>query len=127
MKRYLGLAIVLFVRFSAAVFAQEPGDAVAVDPDTHHVILEHPHVRICEAHVSHCNRMPTHSYPPTVLVTPDWARLKLTLPDGTSNVHDFSPGQVLCLVEGGTCFWEILAANGRVTTIEAKSVQEAMK
>jgi len=106
---------------------QRKGDAVSVDPDTHHVILENPHVRVFEGRASHGNTSPMHSHPPTLLVSLDWMRLRLTLPDGKSIIHDFSPGQVLWFADGATHSWQALAGNGRVIAIEVKSAQAAMK
>jgi len=62
-----------------------------------------------------------HNHPPTLLVSLDWIRLKLTLPDGKTAIHDFSPSQALWLGEGGTHSWEALAGSGRVIAIEVKS------
>jgi hypothetical protein len=44
----------------------------------------------------------------------------LTLPDGKTAIHDFSPSQVLWLGEGGNHSWEALAGSGRVIGIEVK-------
>lgn len=105
---------------------QRQGDAVSVDPDVHHVILENPHVRVFEGRVSHGGSSPMHSHPPTLLVSLDWARLRLTLPDGKSVIHDFSPGQLYWFGEGATHSWQALAGNGRVIAIEVKSAQAAI-
>jgi len=106
---------------------QRMGDAVSVDPDVHHVILENPHVRIFEGRASHGGSSPMHSHPPTLLVSLDWVRLRLTLADGKSVIHDFSPGQLYWFGEGATHSWQALAGNGRVIAIEVKSAQAAMK
>jgi uncharacterized protein YjlB len=68
-----------------------------------------------------------HSHPPSVLVSLDRARLKLSLPDGKSSIHDFSPGQVLWLPEGGTHSWQALSGDAQVIGIEVKSAQAALK
>jgi hypothetical protein len=67
-----------------------------------------------------------HSHPPSLLVSEDWIRLRLTLPDGSNVIHDFHPAQVLWLPEGGTHSWETIAGNGRVIAIEVKSAQAAL-
>lgn len=100
-------------------------DATIVDPDVHHVLFENPHVRVFEGRVSHPRRSPMHSHPPSVYVSLDWARLKLTLPDGKTVVHDFHPGQVLWFPDGGTHSWESIAGSGRVIAIEIKAAQAA--
>ena len=66
-----------------------------------------------------------HSHPPSVLVSLEWMRLKLTLPDGKTTIHDFSPGQVLWMDQGGEHSWEALAGGGRVFVIEVKSAVPA--
>ena len=100
-------------------------DAVAVDPDAHHLVFENPHIRVFEGRTSHGRTSPMHSHPPTVLVSLDWMRLKLALPDGKTVIHDFSPSQVLWLGDGGTHSWEALAGSGRVIGIEVKSAKAA--
>ena len=105
---------------------RKANDSVAADPEAHHVLFENPHVRVYEGRTSHGRTSPMHSHPPTVLVSLDWMRLKLTLPDGKTNIHDFSQGQVLWLPEGGTHSWQALAGSGRVIAIEVKAAQAAM-
>ncbi|MGH8249309.1 MAG: hypothetical protein ACREVI_01210 [Steroidobacteraceae bacterium] len=102
-----------------------PNDAVVADPEAHHVIMDNPHVRVFEGRTSHGRSSPMHSHSPTLLVSLDWIRLKLALPDGKSTIHDFHTGQVLWLPEGGTHSWEALAGSGRVMGIEVKSAQAA--
>jgi hypothetical protein len=100
-------------------------DAVAVDPDAHHLLFENPQVRVFEGRTSIGRRSPMHSHPPMVLVSLDWMRLKLTLPDGKNVIHDFSEGQVLWLENGGEHAWEAIAGGGRVIVIEIKAAQAA--
>ena len=102
-------------------------DAVTLDPDVHHVLFENPHVRVFEGRVLHPRSSPMHSHPPSVYVSQDWVRLKLTLEDGKTLIHDFYPGQVLWFPEGGTHSWETIAGGGRVIGIEVKAAQAAMK
>lgn len=98
-------------------------DVVAADPDVHHVLFENPQVRVFEGRASHGRRSPMHSHPPTALVSLDWLRLKLTQPDGKTSIHDFSPGQVLWVANGGEHSWEAIAGNGRVIAIEVKAAR----
>ena len=102
---------------------RQANDAGAADPDAHHVLFENPHVRVFEGRTSIGRKSPMHNHPPTVLVSVDWIRLKLTLPDGKTAIHDFSPNQVLWLGEGGTHSWEAIAGGGRVIAIEVKAAQ----
>ena len=98
-------------------------DVIAADPDVHHVLFENPQVRVFEGRASHGRRSPMHSHPPTALVSLDWLRLKLTQPDGKTSIHDFSPGQVLWVGNGGEHSWEAIAGNARVIAIEVKAAR----
>lgn len=102
-------------------------DSVAVDPEAHHVLFENPHVRVFEGRTSHGRTSPMHSHPATLLISQDWIRLVLTLPDGRTAIHDFHPGQALWLPEGGTHAWKAVAGSGRVIAIEVKSAQQTPK
>lgn len=102
-------------------------DSTLRDPDVHHVLFDNPHVRVFEGRTSHGRTSPMHSHPATLLVSLDWIRLKLTRPDATTAIHDFHPGQVLWIAEGGTHSWETIAGNGRVIAIEVKSAQRDVK
>ena len=61
---------------------RKANDAVATDPDAHHLLFENSHVRVFEGRTSIGRRSPMHSHPPSAMVSLDWMRLKLTLPDG---------------------------------------------
>ncbi len=102
---------------------RKANDSVSADPEAHHVLFENSHVRVFEGRTSHGRKSPMHSHPPTLLVSLDWMRLKLTLPDGKTIIHDFSPSQVLWLADGGEHSWEALAGSGRVIAIEVKSAK----
>lgn len=102
-------------------------DAAKVDPEAHHVLFENPHVRVFEGRTSIGRKSPMHSHPPTLLISLDWIRLKLTLPDGKTAIHDFSPGGVQWLAEGGTHAWEAIAGGGRVIAIEVKAAEAARR
>ncbi len=105
---------------------QQRGDAISVHPAVHHVLFENPHVRVFESRVSPGNSSPMHKHPPTLLVSLDWMRMEMTLPDGKSVIHDFSPGQVLWVGAGATHSWRALAGSGRVIGIEVKAAHAAM-
>lgn len=108
-----------------AAVERAAGDSVAVDPEAHHVLFENAHVRVFEGRTSHGRASPMHSHPPSLLVSQDWIRLVLTLPDGKTAIHDFHPGQALWLPQGGTHSWQAIAGSGRVIAIEVKSAQGA--
>ena len=101
--------------------SRRPNDAVAADPEAHHVLFENPHVRVFEGRTSAGRRSPMHSHPPSFYVSLDWMRLRLALPDGKSVIHDFSPAQVIWFENGGEHGWEALAGGGRVIAVEVKA------
>ena len=103
---------------------RQANDAGAADPEAHHVLFENPHVRVFEGRTSIGRKSPMHNHPPTVLVSLDWIRLKLTQPNGKTVIHDFSPNQVLWLGEGATHSWEAIAGGGRVIAIEVKAAAQ---
>lgn len=107
--------------------ARAANDSATADPEAHHVLFENPHVRVFEGRTSHGRKSPMHSHPPTLLISLDWIRLKLTLPDGSTAIHDFSASQPLWLPEGGTHSWEAVAGSGRVIAIEVKAAEAARK
>lgn len=106
---------------------RKANDAVTVDPDTHRVLFENDHVRVFEGRGSAGGKSVMHSHPPILLVSLQRARFKLTLPDRTTVVHDFSPGQVLWFGDGMEHSWEMLAGEAQIIAIEVKSAQRAMK
>jgi len=111
---------------AAPAIERSPIDSAAVDPEAHHVLFENAHVRVFEGRTSHGRSSPMHSHPPTLLISQDWIRLVLTLPDGKSMVHDLHPGQALWVPEGGTHSWKAVAGSGRVIAVEVKSAQAAL-
>ncbi|MEX2149190.1 MAG: hypothetical protein WD793_03190 [Steroidobacteraceae bacterium] len=110
-----------------AVAARNETDSTQADPEAHHVLFENPHVRVFEGRTSHGRKSAMHSHPPTLLISLDWIRLLLTLPDGNKIVHDFSQNQLLWLPEGATHSWEAVAGGGRVIAIEVKSAEAALR
>ena len=99
-------------------------DAVVIDPDVHHVVMENDHVRVFEARATAGTRSPMHSHPPLVLVSIGSARGKLTLPGGEQQILDLRPGTVIWL-ENPEHSWELLAGELHVVAVEVKSAREA--
>lgn len=99
-------------------------DAVAVDPDVHHVILENDYVRVFDARAAKGRKSPMHSHTPFVFVSLGTARMNLTLPDGKNAVLDTYPGQVMWL-EDAEHSWEVLSGEPHVIAVEVKSAQRA--
>jgi hypothetical protein len=123
MKRYVGIFFSLVVGVALVAAAQRAKDAVAIDPDVHHVVMENEHVRVFEARAAHGRKSPMHTHPSRVLVSVGSARVKLTLPDGKTQMLDLRPGQVLWL-ENAEHSWELLGGDLHVVAVEVKSAQK---
>ena len=125
MRKFVGLLFVFSLGVAAALAAaQKAPDAVIIDPDVHHVVMENDHVRVFEARAAAGARSPMHSHPPFVLVSLGSARVKLTLPCGETQILDLRPGTVLWL-EDAEHSWELLAGQLHVVAVEVKSVRAA--
>jgi hypothetical protein len=105
---------------------RKANDAVAVDPDVHHVILENDHVRVYDARAAKGRKSPMHSHPPLVFVSIGTARLNMTLPDGKNVVFDTYPGQAIWM-DNPEHAWEMLSGEAHVIVVEVKSAQRAPK
>ena len=99
-------------------------DAVAVDPDVHHVLLENDHVRVFDGRAAKGRKSPMHSHPPFVFVSLGTARLSLALPDGKNVLLDTYPGQVMWMQDAEHS-WEMLSGEAHVIAVEVKSAQRA--
>ena len=124
MQRKLALLALCLGLGVATAMAQKSKDATIADPDVHHVVLENDHVRVFEAHAAAGRKTPMHTHPPMVIVSIDSARLKVSTPDGKTEILDLRPGTVLW-VNGTEHFWELLAGNLHLVAVEAKSAQAA--
>jgi quercetin dioxygenase-like cupin family protein len=120
MKRNLVLTLSLVVGLGLSAWAQRSRDAVAIDPDVHHVVLENEHVRVFEAKAAPGRKSPMHTHPSLVLVSVGTARVKATFPDGKTSILDLRPGQVLWL-ENLEHSWELLSGDLHVVAVEVKS------
>lgn len=101
---------------------RKANDAVTVDPDTHHVIVDNDHVRIFDARAAKGKKSPMHSHTPFVFVSLGTARFALTLPDGKRVIFDTYPGQAIWM-EDAEHSWEVLAGEAHVVAVEVKSAQ----
>lgn len=100
-------------------------EAVVVDPTHHQVVLENDHVRVFEALATPGETSPMHVHPPTLLISFDPARLRVTLPDGSSTIADLHPAQALWL-EDVEHSWEILSGQVHVFGVEVKPARGTM-
>lgn len=100
--------------------ARRASDPVTVDPTHHHVVMENDHVRVFEVLASPGARSPMHTHAPFVLVSLSRARLRMTLPDGSTAIFDLHPGQPLWL-EDASHSWELLSGQLGVIGVEVKA------
>ena len=126
MKRNLGLTLSLVVGMGLSAWAQKSRDAVAIDPDVHHAVLENEHVRVFEAKASPGRKSPMHTHPTLVLVSVGTARVKATFPDGKISILDLRPGQVLWL-ENLEHSWELISGDLHVVAVEVKSAAKKVQ
>ena len=105
---------------------RKANDAVAVDPDVHHVIVENDHVRVYDARAAKGRKSPMHSHPPLVFVSVGTARLNMALPGGKNVIFDTYPGQVIWM-DNPEHAWEIISGEAHVIVVEVKSAARASK
>lgn len=63
MKRSLGLILLALFGGTPEAIGQDARDAVALDPDHHHVIMENDHVRVFEVLAAAGDTSPMHTHP----------------------------------------------------------------
>jgi beta-alanine degradation protein BauB len=71
-------------------------DVAKVSPETHRVLLENEHVRVFDVRVKPGEKVGMHSHPPGILYYLSDAKLKITYPDGKTEVRE---------VKSGTAVW----------------------
>ena len=90
MRRLLFLVCFVALALSAAV-AQDVV-TVAGGPETHKVVLDNAEVRVLDVHIQPGQKVAMHSHPASVVYYVTDAKLKFTLPDGTSRVAEAKAG-----------------------------------
>ena len=106
--------------------SRKANDAVTLDPEVHHVLLDNDHVRVFDARAGKGRKSPMHSHAPLVFVSLGTARLNMTLPDGKNAIFDTYPGQVFWM-ENVEHAWELLSGEVHVIAVELKSALRAPK
>ena len=86
----------------------DENEAVVVDPTHHNVVFENDHVRVFEALAATGDTSPMHTHPPTLVISFDAMRMRVTQPDGSSSILDLHPAQTIWL-DGAEHSWEILS------------------
>lgn len=111
-------------RGGPAPTATVPADrgAVVVDPTHHHVIMENDYVRVFEVLAGPGESSPMHTHPATVVISYDAARMRMSLPDGSSTIFDLHPSQALW-IENVEHSWEILSGQVHGFGVEIKAAR----
>jgi hypothetical protein len=111
---------------AGAPAATAPGerDAVAVDPTHHNVVLENDHVRVFEALAATGDTSPMHTHPPTAIISLGTARMRISLPDGSSSILDLHPAQAIW-IEDVEHSWEVLSGLVHAFGVEVKAARGA--
>jgi len=89
MKRLLA-TIALTLTLLGSLFAQ---DVIQTRVKHIKVLAEDDKVRVLHFTPSKGDKTPVHSHPETVLYVIKGGKIRITLPDGTSNVVEFKAGQ----------------------------------
>jgi len=89
MRRFVTLAGLLCL-MGSAVFAQ---DAVKVDPKHYKVEFENAQVRVLRIHYGPHEKSVMHHHPDSVVTFLTDAKVKFTLPDGTTTEHTVKAGE----------------------------------
>ncbi len=106
---------------TAAAEGADPGarDAVAVDPDHHHVILENDYVRVFEVLAAPGAKSVMHTHTPLVVISLSKVRLRFGAGDGSTMIFDLNRGEAQWF-QGVEHSWEALAGQVHVIAVEPK-------
>jgi quercetin dioxygenase-like cupin family protein len=94
-KNSNGLVIGLLLASLLAVAASAQ-DVAKVSPETHKLLLENDHVRVFDVHARPGEKVGMHSHPASILYYLSDAKIKITYPDGNTEVRE---------VKSGTAVW----------------------
>lgn len=101
---------------------QDSQDAVVVDPEHHWVVFENEHVQVIKALASPGATSPMHTHPGGgVVISLDYARTALRMPDGTTGFGSLSPGTVTWVGDKVEHAWTVLSGQGHVIAVGIKS------
>ena len=86
------LLTALLALFYATAYAQDP---VKVSPQYYKVLLENDAVRVLEYRLKPGEKEPMHSHPAGIVYVLSGAKLKVTLPDGSTEVRSAATGETI--------------------------------
>jgi quercetin dioxygenase-like cupin family protein len=89
-RRLAGASFATLLLLGAAMaIAQDVGK---VSPETHKLLLENEHVRVFDVRIKPGEKVGMHSHPSGILYYLSNASLKITYPDGKTEVREVKPG-----------------------------------
>ena len=120
MKATLALLIVsgLLTVGARPAGAQDP---VKLSPKMYTVLLENEQVRVLEFRAKPGEKEPTHSHPAAVIYPLADGKIKLTMPDGKSEVLESKAGAALWSGPVTHSYENLATTDARVLIIELKS------
>src|SRR5262249_56625202 len=94
MRKLIPSAVCLEILMLATLgFAQ---DAVKLSPQYYNVLLDNEHVRVLEYRLKPGEKEPMHSHPAGIVHLLGQAKLKITCPDGRTEVNTLTPPETYC-------------------------------
>ena len=91
MRKLIPSAVCLEILMLAKLgFAQ---DAVKLSPHYYNVLLDNEHVRVLEYRLKPGEKEPMHSHPAGIVYVFGQAKLKITYPDGRTEVNTLTPAE----------------------------------
>src|SRR4029453_6577140 len=91
MRKLIPSAVCLEILVLATLgFAQDP---VTLSPQYYKVLLDNEHVRVIEYRLKPGEKEPMHSHPAGIVYLFGEAKLKITYPDGRTEVSTVTPGE----------------------------------
>jgi quercetin dioxygenase-like cupin family protein len=95
-------------------------DVMKISPETHKVLLENDQVRVLEARMKPGEKVAMHSHPANVAYFMNDGKIKITLPDGKTEVRE---------VKAGVAVWSeaVTHAAENVGTTEFHELQIELK
>ena len=121
-EAYVRRALFICCFLCLGVLAAVSQDVAKVEggPETHRVVLDNVEVRVLDVHIQPGQKVAMHSHPASVVYYVTDAKMKVTLPDGTSRVAE---------AKAGSAAWRDPATHAveNVGTAELHLVQTELK
>jgi beta-alanine degradation protein BauB len=119
-SNWIAIRVLLATSLLLVAAGAAPQDVAKVSPETHRVLLENEHVRVFDVRVKPGEKVGMHSHPQGILYYLSDAKLKITYPDGKTEVRE---------VKSDTAVWSeaVTHAVENVGLTELHEVQTELK